>query len=74
MKKFRNLSIVFLVLAVALSDIMCAVTAYNYRSLELCRECSAPPDTALLLAVPYGFAIGLCLALAWFFGRKAGKM
>lgn len=74
MKKFRKLSIVFLVLAVALSDVMCAVTAYNYRSLELCAECSAPPDTALLLAVPYVFAIGLCLALAWFFRRRAGKV
>ncbi len=28
---------------------------------------------ALLLAIPYGLAIALCLALAWFFRRKAGK-
>ena len=74
MKKFRSLSNIFLVLAVILSDIMCAVTAYNYRSMELCVECSAPPDVALLLAIPYGLAILLCLALAWFFRRKAGKI
>lgn len=73
MKKIRNLSIIFLVLAVVLSDIMCAVTAYNYRSMELCMECSAPPDVAFVLAIPYGLAIVLCLALAWFFRRKANK-
>ena len=73
MKKFKSISNIFLVLAVILSDIMCAVTAYNYRSMELCFECSAPPDVALLLAIPYGLAIALCLALAWFFRRKAGN-
>ncbi|MCM1148767.1 MAG: hypothetical protein NC319_01595 [Butyricicoccus sp.] len=67
------MSYIFLVLAVVLSDIMCAVTAYNYRSMELCVECSAPPYVALLLAIPYGLAIVLCLALAWFFRRKANK-
>lgn len=72
-KKFKNLSSIFLVLAVILSNIACAVTAYNYRSLELCAGCSAPPDVALLLAIPYVLAIVLCLALAWFFRRKASK-
>lgn len=73
MNKFRNLSRGFVVLAVLLSDIMCAVTAYNYRSLELCDMCSAPASTALLLMIPYGLAIALCLALGWFFYRKAKK-
>lgn len=73
MKKFKYLSRTFLVLAVVLSDVACAVTAYNYCSLQLCTGCSAPPSTAFVLLIPYGIAIALCLALAWFFSRKAHR-
>lgn len=70
MKKLSN---TFLIIAILLSDVMCAATAYSYRGLELCRECSAPASTALLLLIPYSLAIVLCLALAWFFRRRANK-
>ena len=73
MKKYNNLSNIFLVLAVILSDVMCAATAYSSRGLELCYECSAPASTALLLLIPYSAAIVLCIALSCFFRRRANK-
>ncbi len=76
MKKFKYLSRTFLVLAVLLSDLMCAVTAYSYCDMQwgikyMCY--SAPASTAFLLLIPFGLAIALCLALAWFFHRKVRK-
>lgn len=74
MKKFKKLSCTFLVLAVLLSDIMCAVTAYNYCNMQWGIKYllfSAPASVAFLLLIPYSAAIALCLALAWFFSRKS---
>ena len=63
----------FILLAVLLSDAMCAVVAYNYRAMECCAAhmgCSAPPDVAFLYAMPFLTGIVICLALAWRAGRK----
>ena len=62
----KKLSTIFAVLAILLSDVMCAVVAYNYCALEWggkYEAWSAPASTALLLAIPY--AIGPPPAKGW---------
>ena len=70
----KKLSIIFGLLAVLLSDIMCAVVAYNYRDM-LCgieHACySAPSGTAFLLVIPYAIGIAICIVLAIVFKKKA---
>ena len=60
-------------IAIVLSDIMCFVVAYNYRSL-LCgiehKGFSAPASVAFLTAVPFIIAIIICLILAIKFREK----
>ena len=60
----KKLSIIFGLLAVLLSDIMCAVVAYNYRDM-LCgiehAGYSAPSSTAFLLVIPYAIGIAICI-------------
>lgn len=76
MKKYRYLAWTFGGLAVLLSDVMCARTAYEYCALEWCGRyggCSAPASTALLLLIPYGVGIALCVFLCWSFCRKYRK-
>lgn len=71
MKKLRYL---FAALAILLSNIMCAVVAYNYCDLVWAGQYagfSAPAGTAFLLAIPYGVGIAVCSVLAWVFHRKA---
>lgn len=70
----KKLSIIFSVLAILLSDIMCAVVAYNYCALEWGGKyegCSAPASTALFLAIPYIIGIIICIVLAVIFKRKS---
>ena len=67
----KKISRLFIVLAVLLSDIMCAVVAYNYCALQWggrYAAYSAPASTAFLYFIPYG--IGLCIILARFFHKK----
>ena len=76
MKKLsvKRLGILFFVLTLLLSHVMCAVVAYNYASLLWCGKyglCSAPASTAFLLMIPYGIGIIICAALAWLFHKKA---
>ncbi|MBR5824073.1 MAG: hypothetical protein IKY67_08035 [Paludibacteraceae bacterium] len=70
----KKLSIIFGLLAVLLSDIMCAVVAYNYRDM-LCgiehAGYSAPSSTAFLLVIPYAISIAICIVLAIVFKKKA---
>ena len=71
----KTLSTVFWVLAVLLSDVMCAVVAYTYCDMVWGIKCagySAPAGTALLLGIPYAVGIIVCVILAVFFGKKAG--
>ena len=56
--------------AIVLSDVMCAVVAYSYCSLQWCRQCSAPARTAFLFAIPYGIGIALCAGLSLFFLKR----
>ena len=70
MKKYKIFSIIFASAAVLLSDVMCAVTAYNYCSLRRCEMCSAPPSTAFLTAIPFLICIAVCVILSLLFMKK----
>ena len=73
MKKMGRL---FIVLASLLSDIMCAVVAYNYCALQWGGRYagySAPASTAFLYFIPYGIGVVFCLVLARFFYKKRGS-
>ena len=73
MKKMGRL---FIVLAILLSDIMCAVVAYNYCALQWGGRYagySAPASTAFLCFIPYGIGVVFCLVLARFFYKKRGS-
>ncbi len=64
---YSKLRIAFTALAVLLSDVMCAVVAWNYCALEWggrYASYSAPPETAFIYAVPYGIGIAACLVIA----------
>ena len=66
-------SAVFRILAVLLSDVMCAVVAYNYCGMLWgirYAGYSAPAWTAFLAAIPYAVGIVVCLVLAGFFRKK----
>ncbi len=63
----KKLSVIFGALAVILSDITCAVVAYNYCAIRWGMEYagySALPSTAFLYAVPFGIGIAVCVVLA----------
>lgn len=71
MKKLSN---VFLVLAVLLSDVMCAVVAYNYCDILWGMKYagySAPVDVAFVYAIPFAIGIVICVVLAWVCRKKA---
>lgn len=70
----KKLFVLFGLLAVLLSNVMCAVVAYNYCSLTWCGQyagCSAPANTAFLLAIPYLVGMIACIVLALLFRKKA---
>ncbi len=72
----KVLSRIFIILAILLSNVMCAVVAYNYCSLEWGSKYagySAPPGTAFVLAIPYAAGIVILIVLAIIFNRKSGK-
>lgn len=76
MKKYKVLSRIFTVLAILLSDIMCAAVAYNYCNLQWnirCAGFSAPASVAFLLMLPYGAGILICILLSRFFHQKSFK-
>ncbi len=71
----KTLSTVFWILAVLLSDVMCAVVAYNYCDMVWGIKYagySAPASVAFLTAIPFVIAIVVCIVLALFFKKKAG--
>ena len=70
----KNISTVFWILAVLLSDVMCAVVAYNYCDMLWgirYAGYSAPASVAFLAAIPYAVAIAVCIVLALCFRKKA---
>lgn len=73
MNKFKVLSIVFGIMAVLLSIVMCAVVAYNYCSMlwgAKYEGYSAPANISFYLAVPYILGIVICVVLMLFFKKK----
>ena len=71
----KALSTVFWILAVLLSDVMCAVVAYNYCDMVWGIKYagySAPVWTAFLIAIPYAVGITVCVVLAIIFKKKYG--
>ena len=72
----KKLSIIFGVLAVLLSDIMCAVVAYYYCDLLWGGQYAgngAPASTAFVYAIPFVIGIIVCVVLTIVFRRKATK-
>lgn len=72
----KKLSVCFLVLAVLLSDVMCAVVGYMYCDMIWGIKYagySAPVYVAFLYAIPFLAAIAVCAVLAVVFGRKARR-
>ena len=70
MKKISN---GFLVLAVLLSDVMCAVVAYNFCRMQWGAKYamySAPAWVAFLYSIPYVIAIAVCVVIAVIFRKK----
>ncbi len=69
----KFLSNLFLVLAVLLSDVMCAVVAYNYCDMVWGIKYagySAPASTAFLVAIPFMIAIVVCVVIALYFKKR----
>ncbi len=70
----KMLSYLFAMLAVLLSDVMCAVVAYNYCNLLWGGQYAgygAPASTAFILVIPFGIAIVICVVLALVFRKKS---
>lgn len=70
----KKLSIIFSTLAVLLSDIMCAVVAYNYCDLLWGGQYagySAPANTAFVYVIPYAIGIIVSVVLAIIFRKKS---
>ena len=70
----KKLFVVFGLFAIILSNVMCAVVAFNYRDM-LCgiqHSCySAPAWVAFLGAIPYAVAIAVCIILAVVFKKRS---
>ena len=70
MKKLSN---VFLLLAALLSNVMCAVVAYNAGILYMGGKYgmySAPVWVAFLYAIPFGIGIAVCVIVTVVLRRK----
>ena len=70
----KKLSVCFWILAVILSDIMCAVVAWNYCDMLWGIKYagySAPASTAFLSAIPFATGIAICVVLAIVFKKKS---
>lgn len=73
MKKYKHLSHLFTILAVLLSDVMCAAVSYNYCDMLWGIRYggySAPANVAFLLVIPYAAGIAICAVLAWSFHER----
>ncbi|MBP0986283.1 MAG: hypothetical protein J6U30_01535 [Oscillospiraceae bacterium] len=68
------LSAVFAALAVILSDVMCAVVAFNFCDMLWgirYAGYSAPASVAFMTAVPYAVGIIICVILSLFLKKRA---
>lgn len=69
----KNLSTLFGILAILLSNVMCGVVGFNYGKMVWGVEnagYSAPASTALLLSIPYLIGVVVCVVLAFVFRKK----
>lgn len=70
----KKLNYLFIILAILLSNVMCAVVAYNYRDM-LCGikhlGYSAPAYVAIFTAIPFAVGILICLIAAYICHKKA---
>ena len=72
----KKAAIAFAVIAILLSDIMCAVVASVYRDMLYGIKhlgYSAPPSVAFLYAIPFMAGILICAVLAGVFYKKSKK-
>ena len=72
----KALSVIFGILAVLLSDLMCAVAAYRYCDMLWgirYAGFSAPSWTALLSAIPCALGVLVCVILPLFFRKRAKR-
>ena len=72
-RPMKALSLLFAVLAVLLSDVMCAVVGYRYCDMLWGIKYagySAPAQTAFLSGIPYLLGIILCVILSLYFRKK----
>lgn len=70
MKKLCN---IFIVLAILLSDVMCAVVAYNFGILYLGGRYgmySAPTWVAFLYGIPFAIGIAVCVIVVVVIKKK----
>ncbi len=69
----KKISVFLIILAIVLSDAMCAVVAYNYCDLLWGGKYagySAPASTAYIYAIPFIIGIIICLVLALLSHKK----
>lgn len=72
----KKLSYVLFAAAILLSDVMCAIVAYQYRDIVCGMNhlgYSAPPSTAFLFAIPFLVCIAICVAVGIVLRVKARK-
>ena len=70
MKKIYN---IFIVLAILLSDVMCAVVAYNFCAMQWGAKYgmySAPTWVAFLYGIPFAIGIVVCVIVAVVIKKK----
>lgn len=63
----KKVSCLFVCLAILLSDVMCAVVAFNYGKMLWGTKnagYSAPASTAFLWAIPFLICIAICIIIA----------
>ncbi len=69
----KKLSIIFGLLAILLSHIMCIVVTYNYCAMGGVKPYfgAAPASLAFLLMIPYMIGIVICIVLSIVFKKRA---
>ncbi len=75
--KYLYLSYIFTILAILLSNVMCATAAYGHCNMQWgIRYCgySAPAGVAFLPVIPYAVGIAVCAILARAFYKRAGSL
>ena len=67
----KKLSILFAVLAVLLSNMMCVAVTFNCTALRYAPGNSAPWTVGLLYIIPFAIGILACALVSFVTGKKA---